>query len=424
MGHAILNSNLLARLSTDASGNTALVVPDGNIPIYKVSNTERMAFGGRVVANYGTLTGYSSSSGTLTAVPTPAGGCKQFKPNFGTSLNIANAGAGNINVDFPVIELAGNDSNRVDYWVYVPDYTKVNGFILYLSVDAGYAAFFTKNEGAPAYNGWHRYSVLESECAVGAGVPTFETIKYGRVQVQFAAAGSCIIDRVVFGSSGTPMLTLIWDDGGASDYDYVLGLLNKYKLIGNFSIISSIMNANNVKMLAESGHRIVVHGQTALNSFGTIEAAQADIAANVAGINALGVDVDTDVYVWPNGVSMYSAGNTGLMDYLIANGFKGAFTVGGSGYPNTPSYYQKYRTHRQTLAVSRTPAAILEMIDSYAAAGLGSALMGHGVVLSGATGDQQNLADLDTVLSGIASRRDSGSLNVVSARDYLMLNNH
>jgi hypothetical protein len=416
-------------VTDQTTGAVSLVVGDDPYVLHKTQSTaDHMRFSGRVVANYGTLTGYTTSNCTIALVDTPAGGPTRIKENSGKSIRATSSGAlSNAEVSFPVIARAGNPSGRVDLWVYVEDLASAPYFTLYLSVESGYSNFYQKSLATPIRAGWHHYSVLASEFTVGAGSPTLETVKYGKVRWGCSSATSVIIDRLVFGASGVPLCTMFWDDGIDTAYDYVLPLLNKYKLVGNFSIIKSLVGTANylserqVKSLAEAGHRLVTHGHTNLSTLSTIEDAYADIDSNRAYLDALGVNVDSDVYVWPNGIYMYSAGNTGLMDYLAANNYVGAYAAGGVHNTNE-LVYDKWLTSRQNNDVSVATATILSRIEDNAAAGRSSALMGHDVVVSGATGSQTNLADLDTVLAGIAALRDAGTIQIVSARDYLLLN--
>ena len=417
----------VAKLSTDANGNTVLVGEDGET--YPLGNSPTQRLSGRVIANYGTLTGYVPTNCTQALVATPVGGSTRHKPNMGNSIRATTSGAtASAQVEFPAITVPGNPSGRVDLWVYVEDVSAGPYFTLYLAVEGAYTNHFYKSLPTPTRNGWHCYTVKESEFTVGSGAPTLATVTRGRVRFGCAAATSVIINRVVFGASGTPLVALIWDDGNDSDYDYVLPLLNKYKLIGNFSIIADNIDGpgnlttDQLKMIADAGHKLIVHGGTNLSTLPTIADAYADMDANRAYLESLGIGADADVYVWPNGAYMYAAGNAGLMDYAESKGYVGAFTVGGTRSTNQLTSYEKFTAARSSNDVSVATATILSGISDHAAVGRSTALMGHEVVASGATGIQTNVADLDTVLAGIAALRDAGTVRVVSARDYLRFN--
>jgi hypothetical protein len=410
--------------ATDANGNVTLLGPDGQIRPEDATGIDAMGFSGPIFAAFDTLTGYAGSNCTISLVDTPAGGPPQPKGETGKSIRATATGVATANVSAPISGISGSNNSRFDYWVYIEDYTKISQVIIYLGVDSAYSAHYFKQETTNiSYNGWHHFTALESECTVGGGSPTFATIAYARVRFVFSAAGTAIVDRVVASSGGTPKLCLIWDDSTATDYTKVLQLLNKYKLIGNFAVIPSIIGTANfctqsqVDQINAAGHKIKVHGATNLTTYGTIDEAITDINTATAAVAAMGGA--SDVYVWPNGQYMYTAGNTGLMDHLIASGFRGAFRVGGVGYPTDPAYYQKYSSQRQALDSTVSAVNTLAKISLNAAAGIGSALMGHRVVTSGATSTEINYADLETVLSGIADLRDAGKVRVMSARDYL-----
>lgn len=419
----------LARTTSTPSGGVAIVADDGKPrDVLNVINTENMRFGGRVVANYGTLTGYAAANCTIALTPTPAGGSKRRKQNLGQSIRATSAGAlANAEVSFPAFT-ASPSNGRIDLWVYVEDLSAGPYFNLYLSVDSGYTSFFTISLPTPLLAGWQRYSVAEANLTVGGGTPTLATITRGKVRWGCSAATSVVIDRLTIGASGTPLCALTWDDGSDTAYTYVLPLLNKYKLIGNFSIIGSLIGSTNyltstmLSEISEAGHRIILHGATRLSDFASVDLAKANIAAERAIVDAMALETfDRDVYVWPNGTYLYSSGNTALMDYIESQGFVGAFQVGGVAATNELGF-DRFNTSRFSFDSSTATSTTLAYISAEAALGRSVAGMGHDVVASGATGIQTNVADLDTLLAGVAAKRDAGEIFNVSARDFLLFN--
>lgn len=389
-------------------------------------NAQRSSrYSGRVVAPFDTLSGYSGTNGaTIQLVDVPTGGPRRIKGATAKSVQVTGE-ATNLEVNFPVFE-AGNPTGRVDLWLYVTDYTKHSAPItLFLTVDSGYANHYTRSFNIRQHNGWQCVSLTVSNFTVGAGSPTLDTVTRGKIR--FNAPGGCgiIVDRLVFGGGGSPLVTLIWDDGGITDYTIIAPLLNKYRLQGNFAIIGAIvgdtpttvMSRTQLYMMAESGHRLITHGQYNLSTLPTPAAAIADVESNRAFLDGLGIEVDSDVYVYPQGEYMHTTGDLSIPNYLRSAGFAGAFIASGSCVSNA-AFTERYACQRKGVDASTVASTWLAQFDEHIAAGMSVALMGHNVVTSGATGAAANLAVIDAVLAGIASRRDAGKINVVSARAF------
>lgn len=382
-------------------------------------------YSGRVIAAFDTLTGYSGANGAaLALVDTPADGPRRNKGSSAKSIQVSGS-ATNLEVNFPVFE-AGNPTGRVDLWLYVTDYTKHSAAItLFLTVDSGYLNHYTRSFNIRQHNGWQCVSLTLSNFIVGAGSPTLDTVTRGKIR--FNAPGGCgiVVDRIVFSGGGNPLVTLIWDDGGITDYTIIAPLLNKYRLQGNFAIVgaivgetpTSVMSRTQLLMMAESGHRLITHGQFNLSTLATPAAAIADIESNKAFLDRLGIETDSGVYAYPQGEYMHTTGDLSIPNYLRSAGYDGAFIASGSCVSNA-AFTERYACQRKAVDASTVASTWLAQFDEHIAAGMSVALMGHNVVTSGATGAAANYAVIDAVLAGIASRRDAGKFSVVSAKTF------
>lgn len=393
-----------------------------------LSNRVAAKFSGRVVADFSTLTGYSGTNGAAASlVDTPIGGSARLKGAPAKSIAVSGA-ATNLELNIPAF-VAGNPTGRVDLWLYVTDWTKhVAAITLFLSVDAGYANYYTRSFNVRQHNGWQCLSSTLSNLTVGAGAPTLDTVT--RAKIRFNAPTGCavIVDRLVFGGGGSPLVTMIWDDGGITDYTVVAPLLNKYKMFGNFAIIgsliaetpSAVMSRSQLLMLAESGHRLVTHGLYNLSTLPSPAAAIADILSNKAFLDGLGIDVDSDVYVYPQGEYLHTPGDLTIPAYLRDNGFSGAYIASGACVSNE-NFIERYTCQRKDVNAATVAATWLAQFDEHLGAGMSVALMGHGAVTSGASGPTANIPVLDEILAGIAARRDAGKCTVVSAKRFSQL---
>lgn len=310
---------------------------------------------------------------------------------------------------------------RVDFWVYLENPTTIVDLPMYFATSDAFSSYYFKTVQVRAFVGWQCVSV-DLATATVVGSPTYETITRFRIQVHAttSAGSSILFDAAFISPHAQSKCALIWDDGLASDYTHTLPLLNKYKLLGNFAVYDTPARTEQWRMMAHSGHRIIVHGTTNLSTLGTLQAAKDDILANAAWVAALdGPGCDPDVYVWPNGIFMYSAGSLALPQFLADEGFVGGFATANSPIITEPGI-DRYILHRLEIGPTTVAATWLTALDAYLNAGLCFALCAHDTVDSGATGIQVNRAVLDDILAGIRTRIDAGSLENVSARDLIL----
>lgn len=409
------------------------VTPENMNEIKKVVNRTN-SYQGRsypptVVADFGVLADYNEDFSTLTLVDTPAGGPDRVKSNSGHSLRLTGCNGVNSWAHKNAVFSAGCKTDRVTLWLFVEDYTKFSGgsVILFLGTDMTYAAHYYGSIVLKPYNGWQSHTFSASTLTVGAGSPTLDTITALKVRVNNQGHEcSIIFDRVTFGGGGDSYVSLLCDDGDITGFTKVFPLLNKYGLVGNFSIIESLigtagyMTEDHLKMIADAGHRLIVHGQKSLATLGSLANAYADIEANRAYLDGLGVDVDSDVYVYPNGTYQFVAGSMEIPAYLAANGFVGAFTTPDSNYVTNDSKKQ-FICPRMAINATTVADTLLSSLDSYSAFGGSVALMVHLVKDSGATGQETNTAVLDTILAGLRERQRDGKIKVVTAKDFIDL---
>jgi len=410
-----LNTINSKRFGQDFSGNV------GWMPEY--SSTRDMKFSGNVVVDCGTLTGWAYFQGSLELTPTPPNGPQRHKSNIGTSIKFTPTPAMGGSFTSPIF-VAVQGKPCLNLWVYIEDYTKIPLLWTVYIGDATFSNYFLGYPTIRPHNGWHCVTISEA-LTVGAGSPTWDTVTKIAIAVgaDVLEGGNIILDRIVIGGGGKPHISLIWDDGNSSDHTIVAPLLNRYNLIGNFSIINSVigtagyLTVDQLQQLSESGHRLLTHGDTVLSNFGTIDLAKANIQSNKASLDALGINTDSDIYVYPGGGYAYTPGSLAIPEYLAQAGFFGAFAAADGPVANEDNI--RFFCSRAPLSAATTSTNFFANIDSYVSSGLSVATLAHRTVLSGATGPDINIAVLDEILSGIATRRDSGDLIVVGAREFL-----
>lgn len=383
---------------------------------------------GTVIAACSSTTGYTKSAqgGTsaLTSIAVPAGGPTSRKGSSNL-LRLTNDTVSMWTALEKAVTAQINPSKRVDFWFYIPDFTKISTLTLYLSVAADYLNYYSVTVTPLTRNGWQVFSVVDTEW-VTTGSPTFDTI----TKVKFRAtpvAGQAVDiywDRAVYSPSGIPQVCMMWDDGTNTDYTYVAALAAKYGIACTFSTIADLIGTtgfctwDELHRLQEAGHEIVVHGQYGLSSLANLAAAQADIEHNKAAIEAQGFSNGTDIYVFPQGIYQMAPGDDSLTNYLASAGWRCAFLAGARSPVQQDIQSQKYLIERAKIQSDTVAATWLAAMDLGIAARRAYVSVSHGVVASGATTTQTNFAVIDAILSGIATRQDSGALVSVTATQF------
>lgn len=415
--HDVPNARWIVRTGEDIETTPVETLLD-DIELRK--SMVRQTINGKIFKAGNTTTGWTGTSGTtLSAVTTPSGGPQDYRTSADTCLRLqTTAGTSSMTVGSIVMGPVGNP--RVDVWVYVDDYANLTNVALYFATDGSFTNYYLKNVTPNAHNGWQLITI-DLSTITPTGSPTYETITFFRIGLAAAtsAGTSIIFDRAIIGSGGLTRCALIWDDGSASDYDYVLPLLNKYGLLGNFAIYETSVRLEQWRTMAHLGHRLIVHGTNNLSTLSDMSAVEDDILANKEWIDNLGgIGSDSDVYVYPNGVYLFSAGNLAIPALLKQMGFKGAFATKNSRIAQARGI-DRYTLTRVEANATTVAATFLTTVDQIIAGGWSFATCMHNVVASGATGDAMNRQVVDDILAGIRSRVDSGKLDVCSARDLV-----
>jgi peptidoglycan/xylan/chitin deacetylase (PgdA/CDA1 family) len=403
------------RFGQDFAGNV------GWLPEYQRAGD--MKFSGNVVVDCGTLAGWTLFLASAELVSTPPNGPQRHKASAGTSIKFTPTPATGMSVTSPTFA-AIPGTPQLNIWVYIEDYTKIPSLWTVYLGDSAFSNYFLAYPSIRPHNGWHCITIFGA-LTVGAGSPTWPTVTKFKINfgTDVLEGGNIILDRVAIGGGGQSYVSLIWDDGNDSDYKLVAPLLNRYNLVGNFAIINSVIGSTNylttdhLRQLSESGHRLLTHGDLSLNTFGTIDLAKANIQFNKVSLDALGVNTDSDIYVYPGGTYSYTPGSLAIPEYLEQSGFFGAFTAANGAVSNEDN--MKYLCNRAPLTSNTTASGFFANLDAYLSCGLSMATCAHQIMLSGATGPNINIDVLEEILSGIASRRNEGKLAVVSAREFL-----
>lgn len=378
-------------------------------------------FRGKILVAGDTSTGWVGQSGvSFAVVQKPAGGPTAYRTNSSSVLRIVTS-TNTYRSATATVSTGPVTTSRVDFWIYLEDPTTIVDMTIFFATSDAFTNYYSKTITPRLFVGWQCFSVNLATAGV-TGSPTYETVTRFRIQIQSTsvAGTSILFDSALISSGSVSKCCLIWDDGQLAEYTHTLPLLNKYNLVGNFAVYSFAGRLEQWRMMAHSGHRIIVHGTQNLSTFGSLQEAKDSISADSAWVAALnGPGCDPDVYVWPNGVYMYTAGSMELPQFLEQQGFVGGFATGNSPIVQEAGINQ-YILHRLEINASTVAATWLSALDAHLAIGLSFALCAHVTVDSGATGDQVDRQVLDDILSGIRSRINSGSLECVSARDLIL----
>ena len=246
-----------------------------------------------------------------------------------------------------------------------------------------------------------------------SGSPAYATVGYGKLKVTAPAGADAVIvfHGIYSGGQSPSIIQIIADDGTPSNYNLLVPLLDKYRLKAGFAVYLPLIDRITDSQLLElqnSGHDIIPHGESALNTYGTVELAKADMDRNIDRINALGITRGNNIYVYPSGVSEYSSTDrTSIVDHLKLKGIKAAYISGG-GQQMMHGGINRYIQPRKAIDSTTPAATILAWLDAVLARNDSATFMVHRQVLSGATGIESNVGDLDTIFAGIASRIASG----------------
>jgi hypothetical protein len=392
--------------------------------VKKMSRAQARApwrFRGKLLIAGDSTSGWVGQAGVSVSVVTkPAGGRLAYRTNENSVLRIVTS-TNTYRSATATVATGPVTTPRVDLWIYLEDPSTIVDMSVFFATSDAFTAYYNKTITPRMFSGWQCIPINLATAAV-TGSPTYETITKFRIQIQSTttAGTSILFDSAWICPDAKSKCALIWDDGQAAEYTHTMAILNKYSLVGNFAIYDTPARLEQWKLMSHSGHKLIVHGTTNLSTLGTLQAAKNAITADAAWVAALGgPGCDPDVYVWPNGIYMYTAGSLALPEFLAEQGFVGGFAT--QNFPIVPELgIDPYILHRLEINASTVASTWLTALDAHLEIGLCFALCAHVTVDSGATGDQINRSVLDDILSGLRTRINAGSLDCVSARDLIL----
>ena len=246
--------------------------------------------------------------------------------------------------------LASSFTNRevaVTVPVFIPDYTKVASVSILLSSD-NFASKFWQAVYTPEFSGLHMIGLSEritqglaggQQYTANGGIGTEEAITNMRIQMTLAntVTGSISVGQPIVGAKKRAQVMMTVDDGEAfimrrldsalpwSPYEYATrcGIKLSFFLIPALLNTAGYMTTADVRQVIADGHRIYPHGANSLAGLADDAARRADVEANIAGLEALGIPRSDllKCYAYPNGVFEVSAGDTSILQIMKDAGF-------------------------------------------------------------------------------------------------------
>lgn len=403
---------------------TALVVDGHEVPLSTHTGTSSL---GVSVADYQTLTGHScSNNGTMSLV---SGNVPQIgKTGYSIKVTVP---AGETSIfSFPSWTAVNNPGNN--FALVIENHTlATDGYInWYTAVQSAYTDHYYTTCSLNKY-GLQAFvravGSAVSDWTVGGGSPTPSTITRGRCNIVAPASEAAVVTFHLMSAAAwsPPLIQIICDDGGIEGYRELLPLLNEYGFKAGFAIIGSLIGTTNymttsmLDQLYADGHDLIPHGATNLSSL-SLAAALADVDSNANYLINRGYHRGRELYVYPNGVEYHSATDkTSIINHLVARGVKQAYLASGNT-TYAAKGLNKYGITRYNCDAAVNTTTLLNHIDKAWECGMGMTLMIHQIVASGATGGQVNRSDMDTILSGIATREKAGKLIVARPSDTVL----
>lgn len=416
-------------LAEDDSGTvTGLAGPDGlPVPLDGLRLQGRSSLGVKL-ADFQTLVGHScTNNGTMELV---SGDVSQIgKTGYSIKVTVP---AGETSIfSYPAWTTAVNNPGG-NFLLVIDNHTvATDGYInWYTAVESGYTNHYYTTLALNKYGiqalGKGVGSVV-SDWMVGGGSPTPSTITRSRCNIIAPAAEAAVVTFHLMSAAAwtPPVIQIIHDDGGVEGYTELLPLLNEYGFKAGFSIIGSLIDTTNhmttahLDQLYAEGHDLIPHGATNLSTL-ALAAALADIDSNADYLLGRGYTRGSNIYVYPNGVEYHSATDkTSLINHLIGRGIKHGYLA--SGNTSLPiKQMNKYLVSRYAVNAAVNTTTLLNHIDKAWECGYGMTLMLHQIVASGASGDQANRADVNTIFAGLAARVKEGKCIVLPPSDSVL----
>lgn len=374
-----------------------------------------------------TLTGYNLIGGSMTLVDS-VDVSAILRKSTAKSIQFTVPAGTNVELELPVLAGAFKIPNKqISFVIEVIDGTPGAGAIITPYLNTGsYSHFYTgsfqlNNIGVQVVSPAEGTNI--HEWAVGAGSPTFDTLTDGKLRVAAATTDlTVIVHAVIANSSTVPTVSIIHDDGDYTAFTKLMPLLNRYGFKAGFGIIadlitdtgSTYMYEKHLEQLYAEGHDLIPHGQYPLDTYGTVELALADIDANADWLLNRGYARGSGGYIYPGGVFMYStADRTSILSYLSERGITDAWLASGQANSLVGGYGRLTRG-RYAINAATNLTTLSNWLSVLHECGQEMTLMIHEIVDSGASGDQSNYGDIETLLADLRIRQDAGTLRVVT----------
>lgn len=334
--------------------------------------------------------------------------------------------------------------------VFIPDYTKVASITISVSYD-GFTSTSWATIYTPEFSGHHVIGLSSRivqgltaglQWTTGNGATTetpFTSLRY-QVTLATSVTGSVAFGDPIINTADQAQLLITVDDGEAtfmrqldtalpwSPFEYLVnnGVPATHFLISSLLNTAGYLSTTDVQQLLAAGHCICPHGETSMASLTSDAARRADVAANIAGLEAIGVPSEmlSAMYAYPNGVFEVSAGDTSIMQILRDYGFRAARTA--SRRATVPNHVAPHRQYHipiighytevggggETTAI--TQARLRDLVET----GGTGVIAFHKFVVGSATTDLEiKLSEFQTIIDDVAGYRNDGVLAPVTALD-------
>lgn len=316
---------------------------------------------------------------------------------------------------------------KMGIWVYVPDYTAISSFLLYVG-SSGFAAFsnFTYSFASTdkQYNGWHFIDTQPDNWT--GGTPTDFTIAQADFKIRITPAGAsgctCYFDVIEYGYRNRTKALVSFDDGYASAwtdsngiaYANSLGIRCSLGIIAEqIDSVATWLTSSELAAVYAAGNDLLPHGATSLGTIKLYPAIVADLKTNRNFLADRGYTRGVNHYIYPNGVYQIAAGDPTIANALTEVGITG-FARGTSTPITFPTRIGNGNLKLLPiigLSAGESPSTILTRVDAAIARGQSFCLMFHDVIAGATSGISVNSTDLKTIFDGLSTRMKQGLLD-------------
>lgn len=227
------------------------------------------------------------------------------------------------------------------------------------------------------------------------------------------------VHGLILNASARPKVLIEFDDNRLTQYNQAFRYMNKYALPGQVSVIygrvgtAGYMSLSQLQDLYAAGWDLTAHGETNHNVMASRAAVLADIIANRDYLLSNGFDRAAYHYVIPGGI--VSVAND-TMGCLAEAGMLSARNIIGN--PQSTARLgidSKYGLWSRTISQSTSVATLLSRLDLSIACGASYRMHGHEIVNTVSDAALElSVADFKTLIDGVASRVESGTLDVTT----------